>query len=122
MNATPRRERLPNRRLGETFELEVAGLRYTCTIGRFPDGRLAEIFLQNHKKTTLRPIPRRATARSCARSRSNVAPISKRSAKRFVGTAMAARAAFSAPRSITLLAIAHDQDRIAARTPANAAR
>jgi hypothetical protein len=43
------RERLPNRRLAETFELEVAGLRYTATIGRFPDGRVAEIFLTNHK-------------------------------------------------------------------------
>jgi hypothetical protein len=49
MSATQRRERLPNRRLGETFELEVAGLRYTCTIGRFGDGRVAEIFLLNHK-------------------------------------------------------------------------
>jgi hypothetical protein len=27
------RERLPNRRVGESFELEVAGLRYTATIG-----------------------------------------------------------------------------------------
>jgi hypothetical protein len=43
------RERLPNRRLAETFELEVAGLRYTATVGRFPDGRVAEIFLTNHK-------------------------------------------------------------------------
>ena len=39
---------LPNRRLAETFELEVAGLRYTCTVGRFDDGRLAEVFLNNH--------------------------------------------------------------------------
>jgi hypothetical protein len=36
------RQCLPNRRLAETFELEVAGLRYTCTVGRFNDGRLAE--------------------------------------------------------------------------------
>jgi ribonucleoside-diphosphate reductase alpha chain len=43
------RERLPNRRLGETFELELHGLRYTVTISRFADGRLGEIFLQNHK-------------------------------------------------------------------------
>ena len=45
MTAMWRRERLPNRRLGETFELEVAGLRYTATVGRFPDGRIAELFL-----------------------------------------------------------------------------
>ena len=43
------RQCLPNRRLAETFELEVADLRYTCTVGRFKDGRLAEIFLSNHK-------------------------------------------------------------------------
>jgi len=40
VGAHPMRQRLPNRRLGETFELEVAGLRYTCTIGRFPDSRI----------------------------------------------------------------------------------
>jgi hypothetical protein len=52
MSAMQRRERLPNRRLGETFELEVAGLRYTCTVGRFPDGRVGEIFLNNHKSNS----------------------------------------------------------------------
>jgi hypothetical protein len=43
------RQRLPNRRRAETFEIEVAGLRYTATLGRFVDGRVGEIFLQNHK-------------------------------------------------------------------------
>jgi hypothetical protein len=44
------RKRLPNRRLAETFAFEVAGLSYVCTAGRFPDdGRVAEIFLTNHK-------------------------------------------------------------------------
>jgi len=43
------RERLPNRRAAETLDLEIAGLRYTCTIGRFPDGSIAELFLSNHK-------------------------------------------------------------------------
>jgi ribonucleoside-diphosphate reductase alpha chain len=46
------RERLPNRRISETFELEIAGLRYTCTIGRFPDGRIGEIFLNNQKSNS----------------------------------------------------------------------
>ena len=32
------RERLPNRRVAETFDIEVAGLRYTCTVGLFGDG------------------------------------------------------------------------------------
>ena len=43
------RERLPNRRAAESFELQASALRFACTVGRFPDGRLAEIFLTNHK-------------------------------------------------------------------------
>ncbi len=46
------RERLPNRRTSETFELEVAGLRYTCSFSRYRDGRIAEIFLTNHKSNS----------------------------------------------------------------------
>jgi hypothetical protein len=46
------RRRLPNRRLAWTFELECAGLRYTATVGRFADGKLAEIFLTNHKSNS----------------------------------------------------------------------
>jgi hypothetical protein len=45
----PERQRLPNRRAAETFELEVGSLRYTATIGRYADGTVGEIFLQNHK-------------------------------------------------------------------------
>jgi hypothetical protein len=43
------RQQLPSRRMAMTFDIEVAGLRYTATVGRFADGRVAEIFLQNHK-------------------------------------------------------------------------
>jgi ribonucleoside-diphosphate reductase alpha chain len=43
------RQRLRDRRLAETFDIEVAGLSYTCTVGRFPDGQVGELFLQNHK-------------------------------------------------------------------------
>jgi hypothetical protein len=46
------RQRLPNRRLAETFELTVGTLKYTCTVGRFADGRLAEVFLSNHKSNS----------------------------------------------------------------------
>jgi len=49
MHHSPARERLPDRRPAETFEFEVAGLRYTCSVGRFGDGRIGEIFLSNHK-------------------------------------------------------------------------
>ena len=52
MAANQQRERLPNRRIGETFEFEVAGLRYAATVGRFPDGRIGEIFLNNHKSNS----------------------------------------------------------------------
>jgi hypothetical protein len=43
------RTRLPSRRPAETFGLEVGGLRYVCTIGRFPDGSVGELFLTNHR-------------------------------------------------------------------------
>jgi hypothetical protein len=43
------RERLPNRRFATTFDIVVGGLRYTSSIGRYPDGRVGEIFLTNHK-------------------------------------------------------------------------
>jgi ribonucleoside-diphosphate reductase alpha chain len=43
------RRRLPDRRASLSFEFECGGLRYTATVSRFPDGRLAEIFLANHK-------------------------------------------------------------------------
>ena len=56
------RRSLPNRRLAETFELEVAGLRYTCTVGRFPDGSIAELFLSNHKTNSAADINARDSA------------------------------------------------------------
>ena len=43
------RERLPDRRLCESFVFELGGLRFTASIGRFADGRIAEVFLNNHK-------------------------------------------------------------------------
>jgi hypothetical protein len=43
------RERLPNRRPAEMFDVEAGGLRYRATIGRYPDGRIGEIFITNHK-------------------------------------------------------------------------
>jgi len=43
------RERLPNRRHSESFTFQLGGLRFTCTVIRFADGRLGELFLTNHK-------------------------------------------------------------------------
>jgi hypothetical protein len=46
------RNRLPNRRLAKTFELEVEGLCYSATVGRFPDGSIGELFLSNDKSNS----------------------------------------------------------------------
>jgi hypothetical protein len=46
---TAQRERLPNRRASETFAFRCADMDYTASISRFADGRLAEIFITNHK-------------------------------------------------------------------------
>jgi hypothetical protein len=49
---TAPRERLPNRRAHELLDFEHAGFRFTLGIGRFPDGRLAEVFLNCSKGGT----------------------------------------------------------------------
>jgi hypothetical protein len=42
------RERLSNRRVHAIFDFEAMGLRFTAGVGRYPDGRIGEIFL-NHR-------------------------------------------------------------------------
>jgi hypothetical protein len=56
------RTRLPNRRANETFELEVSGLHYTCTVGRFPDSSIGELFLNNHKSNSAADVSARDAA------------------------------------------------------------
>jgi hypothetical protein len=56
------RHRLPNRRPSETFEFEVQGLGYTCTFSRFPDGRISELFLSNHKTNSSADVNARDSA------------------------------------------------------------
>ena len=46
------RDRLPDRRPAETFDLVAGGLKYVCTVGRFADGRIGELFLGNHKSNS----------------------------------------------------------------------
>ena len=46
------RQRLSNRRACETFDLEVGGMRFTCTVGRYPDGSLSELFLSNGRSNS----------------------------------------------------------------------
>jgi hypothetical protein len=47
------RERLPDRRRCETFDFGVLTgttvLHYTATVGYYADGRIGELFLNNHK-------------------------------------------------------------------------
>lgn len=44
------REKLPDRRLSETFSMQTkGGRRYVVTASRFPDGRVAEIFVNTPK-------------------------------------------------------------------------
>jgi hypothetical protein len=60
------RARLPNRRASETFGLACAGLSYTCTISRFADGRVAEVFLSNHKNGSHADTAARDAAITCS--------------------------------------------------------
>jgi hypothetical protein len=46
------RNRLPNRRPAESFEVEVEGLIYTATVGRFPDGTTGELFLSGRRSNS----------------------------------------------------------------------
>jgi hypothetical protein len=46
---TAARQRLPDRRLCESFAFQCAGMNYIASISRFPNGDLAEIFISNHK-------------------------------------------------------------------------
>jgi hypothetical protein len=43
------RQRLPNRRYSTLFDFEVDGLRFTASVSRDADGRIGELFLDNHK-------------------------------------------------------------------------
>lgn len=43
------RERLSDRRASEQIAFVCGGFKFVATISRFPDGRLAEIFLTNGK-------------------------------------------------------------------------
>jgi hypothetical protein len=43
------RQRLPNRRRSISRNLEHRSLGFTCTFSQFADGRIAEVFLTNHK-------------------------------------------------------------------------
>jgi hypothetical protein len=56
------RERLPDRREAETLDIQVDGLKYRATIGRYTDGGLAEVFIDMSKVGS----DADAAARDCA--------------------------------------------------------
>ena len=89
-----------DRRPAETFDLVAGGLKYICTVGRFADGRIGELFLGNHKSNSAADTSAR-DAPSHSRSRSNTALIPKSSGARSVAMPMARRAVRSASRSIS---------------------
>jgi hypothetical protein len=43
------RERLPNRRMANSLDLEFDGLRFAVTVGIYPDGRPGEVFTHGVK-------------------------------------------------------------------------
>jgi len=110
------RERLPNRRAAETFEIEVNGLRYTATVSRFADGRIGELFLTNHKST---PTPAIQASRS--RSLSSTARIHARSAARSVAIHTVAPPVRSEPRLISCWGMNHEHRRAATAVKKSAA-
>ncbi len=74
------RERLPNRRRSETFQIEHAGLRYTVSFSRFGDGDLAEVFISNHKRGNASDVAARDAGillSFCLRHGCDVATISR---------------------------------------------
>jgi hypothetical protein len=66
MTAQPNRERLPDRRVNETFSLQSEALSYTATVSRFADGRVGEIFLSNHKSGSAADVNARDAAIACS--------------------------------------------------------
>jgi len=59
----PHRQRLPQRRLGESFTFNFAGQHdYKATVGFYEDGRVGEIFLNHNKITTAMDIAARDAA------------------------------------------------------------
>jgi hypothetical protein len=73
--AISERERLPNRREAEILELEVNGLKYTCTVGRYPDGRVGEVFLNSHKSDSASDANARDAAIVCSLALQNGVPV-----------------------------------------------
>jgi hypothetical protein len=91
----------------ETFDLEVAGLRYKVTVGYFPDGSLAECFVSNHKAGNASDIAARDGG-TWFRSVFSMAAPPRPSLARSRATPTARRPASSAPCSIRSIEGQHE--------------
>jgi ribonucleoside-diphosphate reductase alpha chain len=49
MIGAPTRQRLPDRRASEIFSFQSMGMHFTASVSRYDDGRIAELFIDNHK-------------------------------------------------------------------------
>ena len=58
--APPPRAQLPSRRAADMVTFVHEGRRWTATAGRFPDGRLAELFLDTDKESAIADAAREA--------------------------------------------------------------
>ena len=43
------RERLPNRRASLLFDYQSMDMPFTASVSHYPDGRISELFVDNHK-------------------------------------------------------------------------
>jgi hypothetical protein len=43
------RKRLPNRRASTFIDFESMGMSFTASVSRYPDSRVSELFIDNHK-------------------------------------------------------------------------
>jgi hypothetical protein len=50
-------------------------LRYTCTLGRYPDGRIGEVFLNDHKSDSASDANARDAAIVCSLALQNGVPL-----------------------------------------------
>ena len=62
------RERLPDRREAELVDFEHEGRKWTVTVGRFADGRIAEVFIDGPTEVANRRIGARRRARRLPRA------------------------------------------------------
>jgi hypothetical protein len=43
------RETLPNRRASQLFDFTAVDMKFTASVSLYPDGRISELFIDNHK-------------------------------------------------------------------------